>query len=123
MRTIFVVDDDPDQAEVLAQALSGRGRRVRAFSDPIRALASERADILIADLSMPWLDGAQVVSAARAHRPDLAIILISGYARGAQVAQDESLPFLAKPIDLEQLRGAVLHLLARREASSGQHLT
>jgi two-component system response regulator GlrR len=124
LETIFVVDDDPDQAELLAAALGSDGRRVRAFSDPIRALgalASERADLLIADLSMPWIDGAQVVAAARAHRPDLSIILISGYARGAQVAQEENLTFLAKPIDLEQLRTAVHSLLHPEDPSAAQH--
>src|SRR5262249_11393581 len=56
VKTIFVLDDDPDQAELMAQAVGARGRRVRAFSDPIRALAAlstEGADLLIADLSMP----------------------------------------------------------------------
>ena len=45
MKTIFVLDDDPEQAELMAQALTGRGRRVRAFSDPIRALAALSLDL------------------------------------------------------------------------------
>src|SRR6188474_2445583 len=91
VKTIFVVDDDPDQAEVLAQALSARGRRVRAFSDPIRALAaltSEGADLLIADLSMPWIDGKDVVASAHLRRPDLPIFLVSAYPRGAEIAAE-----------------------------------
>ena len=110
MRTIFVLDDDPDQAEVMAQALSARGRRVRAFSDPIRALAAlgaEAVDLLIADLSMPWIDGKDVVASARLRRPDLAIILVSGYARGAEIAATEGVPFFPKPVDLSALRAAV----------------
>src|SRR5438270_288612 len=92
VRTIFVVDDDPDQAEILAQALAGRGRRVRAFSDPIRALAalsSEGADLLITDLSMPWIDGKDVVASAHVRRPDLAVFMVSGYPRGAEIAAEE----------------------------------
>jgi two-component system, NtrC family, C4-dicarboxylate transport response regulator DctD len=110
MRTIFVVDDDPDQAELLAQALSGHGRRVRAFSDPIRALAalgSEGADLLIADLSMPWIDGKDVVASAHLKRPELPVFLISAYPRGAEIAVQSGVPFFAKPIDLEALRHAV----------------
>jgi DNA-binding NtrC family response regulator len=110
VRTIFVVDDDPDQAELLAQALAGRGRRVRAFSDPIRALAAltdEGADVLIADLSMPWIDGKDVVASAHLRRPELIIFLISGYPRGADIAAAEGVPFFAKPVDLEALRVAV----------------
>lgn len=109
MRTIFVLDDDPDQAEVMAQALAGRGRRVRAFSDPIRALAalsSDGADLLIADLSMPWIDGKDVVASAHLRRPELRVFLVSGYPRGAEIAAEEGVPFFAKPIDLDALREA-----------------
>src|SRR3954465_14312056 len=83
VKTLFVLDDDPEQAELMAQALTGRGRRVRAFSDPIRALAAlttDDADLLIADLSMPWIDGRDVVSSSRLRRPDLKIFMVSGYA-------------------------------------------
>jgi DNA-binding NtrC family response regulator len=110
MKTLFIVDDDPDQAEVLAQALAGRGRRVRAFSDPIRALAaltSDGADLLIADLSMPWIDGKDVVASAHLRRPDLPIFLVSGYPRGAEIAAESAVPFFPKPIDLDRLRSAV----------------
>jgi DNA-binding NtrC family response regulator len=118
VKTILVVDDDPDQAELLATALGADGRRIRAFSDPIRALGaltSESADLLIADLSMPWIDGKQIVAAARARRPDLAIILVSGYARGAEVAAEGGLVFFAKPIDLECLRETVATMLERSQ--------
>jgi DNA-binding NtrC family response regulator len=109
VRTIFVLDDDPDQAEVLAQALAGRGRRVRAFSDPIRALAaltSEGADLLIADLSMPWIDGKDVCASAHLRRPELKVFLVSGYPRGADIAAEQGVPFFAKPVDLNRLREA-----------------
>lgn len=115
VRTIFVLDDDPDQAEVMAQALSGRGRRVRAFSDPIRALAalaSEGCDLLVADLSMPWIDGKDVVASAQLRKPDLRVFLVSGYPRGAEIAEEEGVPFFAKPVDLDALRGAVERALA-----------
>lgn len=117
MRTIFVLDDDPDQAELLAQALAGRGRRVRAFSDPIRALAAlsvDGADLLLADLSMPWIDGKDVVASAHLRRPDLPIFLVSGYARGADIAAAEGLQFFAKPVDLDALRNAVDTVLQER---------
>jgi DNA-binding NtrC family response regulator len=110
VKTIFVLDDDPEQAELMAQALTGRGRRVRAFSDPIRALAAlttDDADLLIADLSMPWIDGKDVVASARGRRPDLKIIMVSGYPRGSEIAAESGVPFFPKPIDLAQFRAAV----------------
>jgi DNA-binding NtrC family response regulator len=114
VKTIFVLDDDPEQAEVLGQAIAQYGRRVRAFSDPIRALAalaSEGADLLIADLSMPWIDGKDVVASARLRLPNLPVFLVSGYARGAEIAAAEGVRFFPKPIDLERLRKAVIAVL------------
>lgn len=114
MRTIFVLDDDDDQAQLMAQALSSKTTRVRAFSDPIRALAALNADgtdLLIADLSMPWIDGDNVVASARVKRPDLKVILVSGLSNGAEIAQRAGLPFFAKPVDLPGLRAAVLAAL------------
>ena len=114
MKTVFVVDDDPDQAEIMVQALSDAQTQVRAFSDPIRALtalATEDADLLIADLSMPWLDGKDVIRSARQRRPSLDIILVSGYARGFDIAQEAGIRFFQKPVDWEALRAAVRQAL------------
>ena len=116
MKTVFVLDDDQDQAELLAQALQCRQWKVRAFSDPIRALAAittEGADLLIADLSMPWIDGGDVVAGARLRRPALKVILVSGYPRGAEIAERYGVPFFAKPVDLERLRSTAAELLSR----------
>src|SRR5262245_50193380 len=103
MKKIFVVDDDPDQAELMAHALVAPGRRVRAFSDPLRvlaALASDQPDLLIADVSMPWIDGKDVAASAHLRRPGLNIFLVSGYPRGSEIAAEEGLPFFPKPVDL-----------------------
>lgn len=115
MKTIFVVDDDPNQAELLASVLTGDGRRIIVFSDAISAiaaLASEAADLLIADVSMPWVDGLQIVKTARKYRPDLRIILVSGYPRGERVAKDWGVPFFSKPVHVDALCAAVEERLA-----------
>ena len=130
VRVIFVVDDDPEQAQLLAAALDAQDRRVRAFSDPLRALAalhSERSDLLIADLSMPWLDGMQMAGKARDLQPHIGLVLVSGYPRGREAAQLIGLPFFPKPIDLVGLRATVDDLLAHlppgAEAATPHHRT
>ena len=115
MKTIFVVDDDPDAAEVMAQALAMRDRQVRAFADPIRALAAlsgEQVDLLIADLVMPWLNGRDVLSTARLRRPGLPMLLVSGLPGAADVAASEGVGFFSKPVNLDRLRRAVDEALA-----------
>jgi len=114
MKTIFVLDDDQDQAELLAEALSSNLWRVRAFSDPIRALAalnSDGTDLLIADLSMPWIDGTEVVASARVKRPQLKVILVSGVEQGVEIAKRLGLTFFSKPVDLPRLREAATQAL------------
>ena len=115
MKTIIVVDDDPDQAELLAEALNTPGRIVKPFSDPIRALATlsdEGAHLLIADLAMPWMGGEDVVVCARIRSPTLKVILVSGHDRGALIAAREGLRFFAKPINFGLLREAVVQALS-----------
>lgn len=115
MKSVLVVDDDPDQAEIMVQLLEGQKTKVRAFSDPLRALAElakERADLLIADLSMPWIDGTDVIKSARLRQPDLVIFLVSGYSRGAEIAKERGIRFFAKPVDVAELRASVEQVLS-----------
>src|SRR5438552_5393586 len=104
--------------------MEGPKRRVRTFSDPVRALAAlshERADLLITDLSMPWVDGKDLVQSARLRHPDLEILLISGYSRGAQIAVTEHVRFLQKPLNLTTLLGAVEDALESAARSAATH--
>lgn len=120
MMRIMVLDDDPDQAELLAQVLGDRGRRIATYSDPVRALAAlqhEGADLLIADLSMPWLDGKEVIVSARSRWPALRIFLVSGYSHGAEVAAHEGIAFFAKPLDYDVLCRAVSRALAEPDSN------
>ena len=120
-KRILVVDDDPDQAELVAQVLATPGRRVTAYSDPARALAAlqhEGADLLIADLSMPWLDGEAVITQARRRWPELSIFLVSGYDHGAEIAAQEGLLFFAKPLNFDELRQAVASVLRENRSPS-----
>jgi len=115
VRSVFVLDDDQEQAELLASALRASTTIVvRTFTDPIRALAAlneEGTDLLVADIAMPWMDGVDVVSSARVKRPDLKVILVSGAEHGAEIARRNGLPFLAKPIDVDALLAKVRDVL------------
>ncbi len=66
-------------------------------------------DLLVTDLGLPGMSGAELIQLARQHRPTLAVLVISGYARGA--APHEGVPddakFLLKPFSTDQLRRAI----------------
>ena len=81
---ILCVDDEASLLEATARRLERLGYRVNAMTRPAHALAMLRAeptavDLLICDLSMPEMTGADLASAARRVRPDLPVILLTGY--------------------------------------------
>ena len=118
MKTILIVDDDADEAEILAHGLSCEGRLVRAFSDPMSALSvleAEVVDVMIADVSMPWMSGCDVACVVRRRWPDCKMFLISGVDKAEMLAAGAGIPFFSKPVALDQLRHAVAAALGERD--------
>ena len=81
---VLCVDDDPAVLAGIAEELESLGHVVEAVADPRLAreiLRSEtrRFDVLLTDLSMPGMSGLDLAREARMIRPDLAVVLASGY--------------------------------------------
>jgi CheY-like chemotaxis protein len=82
-RILFV--DDEEYLAQMGSALLGRlGYQVTAFTDPQKALAAFIAapgsfDALVTDLTMPGLHGSDLVSRVHQVRPDLPVIITTGY--------------------------------------------
>jgi len=124
VKTIFVLDDDADAAEVMAQGLTGHGREVRFFADPTRALAAlddQAPDLLLVDLAMPFMGGLEVVRRARAKCPGCAVFLVSGADDLAELAERGGYRYFRKPIDLARLRHAAEQVLGSDEAVQELH--
>jgi CheY-like chemotaxis protein len=64
--------------------------------------------ILLTDLGLPGMTGAQLVREARKLRPDLVVIAASGYSEETDGERIEGATYLQKPFTLEQLREALL---------------
>ena len=64
-------------------------------------------EILLTDLGLPRMNGRQLVEEARRLRPDLRVIVASGYSSGIQAGPDGGVAHLTKPYDLGQLRRAL----------------
>ena len=80
--TVAVVDDDPRLLRSLESLLESAGYAVRLFASAAALLDSnglKEADCLISDVNMPSMDGLELARLARAARPDLPIILITGH--------------------------------------------
>jgi PAS domain S-box-containing protein len=82
--TVLVVEDEPAMLLSTIRILSANGYRVFAQSKPEDALAllahaEPRVDLLLTDVVMPVLSGAELARRARASRPDLRVVFMSGY--------------------------------------------
>ena len=121
---LLLVEDDPSMRSTLERALSRRGVQVSSCGDGPRALQLWREqppDVVTLDLSLPGLDGLQVLEQAR--RSGLATPVLILTARGTvgdrviglNSGADDYLP---KPFDLDELE-ARLRALARRKPDAG----
>ena len=120
-RTILLVEDDPVVRHVVRLLLELEGDVVLEAKDGDEALTilaghDGGLDLLLTDVMMPGLSGAEVCERVRAGRPGLPTLFISGFYPEA-VFPDQRLPeasaFLAKPFMPEDLVEAVEDLLAR----------
>ncbi|MBN2799105.1 MAG: response regulator [Deltaproteobacteria bacterium] len=81
---VVLVDDEPMLVEIGARLLEQLGYKVQSFVSPHKALDYLRdhhlsVDLLLTDLSMPKLDGPQLVKQVRAFAPELPVVLATGF--------------------------------------------
>jgi CheY-like chemotaxis protein len=113
-----VVDDDADIREMIALALSLFGVETTAVADGTEALeqlrAGRRPGLILLDLMMPRLSGAQLLRSIRAEAALAAIpvVILSGAAESLQIAQAFGCPCLVKPMDIDELLEMVNRFVA-----------
>jgi signal transduction histidine kinase len=110
--TVLLVDDNDDVREASAQLLAAAGcivRQTASAAEALALLAGDFApDLLITDIVMPGeLDGLALAQRARALRPALAIVLVTGYSDAVASARTHGLPVVRKPYDLAALHKAL----------------
>ncbi len=115
---ILLVEDDHELREAIADALTHRGHAVVAVDDGREGLARMREDppdVVVLDLMMPVLDGWQFRVEQR-RDPAIAetpVVAISASQSPTAAAVDADL-FLRKPCSVDQLLGAIEHVLEAR---------
>jgi len=119
--TVLVVDDEPAVRMLVAEVLEDFGCTVIEAEDGaagLRVLRSDaRIDLLITDVGLPGgLNGRQVADAARAARPGLRVLFITGYAENAVVGNghlEPGMQVLTKPFAMETLASRIRDLMAQ----------
>ncbi len=118
--TILVVDDDVLIAMSTVDMLEDLGHTVIEANSGAKALDVLRTDtpidVLMTDYAMPGMTGVELARAARELRPDLPILLATGYAELPE-GTNVDFPRLAKPYQQQQLAIHLAKLLAHVGAS------
>jgi CheY-like chemotaxis protein len=81
---VLYVDDEKAIVSLMKRMLERQGYRVSGYTDPREAVAAVRAnpsqfDLVVTDYNMPGLDGLEVAQALKQIRPNLPVVLASGY--------------------------------------------
>ena len=105
-RRVLVVDDEPDQIQMLAMLLRDAGHRVECATSALYALTLAkdfRPEFVFLDIGMPRMDGYEAARRFRAAFPDARMFAITG--RGGEEARRKSIDagfedHLVKPLDV-----------------------
>jgi CheY-like chemotaxis protein len=114
--SVLIVDDEPVVRETLADMLEAlQHRAVVAESGPkaLAALASQRFDLVITDLTMPEMTGQELVQAVRRAHPHVRIIVMTGYGQESATVQTELADgVLDKPFSFAQVEDMIARVTA-----------
>jgi signal transduction histidine kinase/CheY-like chemotaxis protein len=111
--TVLVVDDQQDSCELLAALFERHGARVvqcDSAESALGVLTDVEANLLIADIAMPDIDGYELIRRVRTTHPALPAIAVSAYARPQDRRRALTAGFdgyCAKPVEAPQLLRAV----------------
>ena len=118
--SILIIDDEADVRELVADVLAGLGHSVTVAGGGREGLArfeTGRYDLVLTDLGMPDFNGWDVARAVKASRPDVPVLLLTGWADAASPADVPRVEgIIKKPFDLKQLAAVVSQALAASDA-------
>jgi CheY-like chemotaxis protein len=117
--TILVVDDEPLLLEIMVETLCSRGYRTLTAANGAEALSRAAhhdgpIHLLLTDVVMPLLGGADLARQLAEARPGLRVLFVSGYTDVAvieEAARSPNVSFLQKPFSTGQLAARVRELL------------
>lgn len=117
--TVLLVDDELEIRNMVSDFLRMQGHTVLAAGDAEQAISASTLhdgviDLLITDVVMPHTDGFELALQLRKQRPEMPVLVISGFTGGALAKRGRDLgevPFLSKPFSLRQLEASLKDIL------------
>ncbi|MGB5984966.1 MAG: response regulator, partial [Desulfobacterales bacterium] len=125
---ILVVDDELVVRDSLKEWLEVEGFSVEmaaSGSEALERLAGSPAQLMLADIKMPGMDGVQLLEKAKAEHPDLAVLMMTAYATvetAVEAMKIGALDYLIKPFDLEVMLPKVVEVYQDWQAGQDRRL-
>jgi PAS domain S-box-containing protein len=113
---VLVIDDEAAVRETLADMLEALGHQVvlaESGQEGLDKVPHNSFDLVFTDLAMPEMDGWETARGIRKLRPDIKIVLVTGYGSGTQPPDGEEdlvNAVIGKPFDFDQVNHAISHI-------------
>ena len=117
---ILVVDDELSMREFLAILLDGEGYLVdqaESAEDALACMDQQRYEMVISDVSMPGLNGIELLSRIKTQSPETAVLLITAFTTAEQAVEAMKLgayDYIGKPFKVEEVKVLVRKALEKR---------
>lgn len=120
---VLIVEDDPGVRRFLMECLDSLGHQAIEAADGeegLRRLREEKPSLLIVDFAMPGMNGVEVIARARGYRPEMPVIMATGYADMDAVHQIvDPTHVLRKPFRIDDLESAMRRVQRASRRESG----
>jgi len=114
---VLVVDDDQDLREFCSHGIGEAGMEPVAFAEPVDAIdyltSGVRIDAVLTDLALPQMSGLDLARLIARARPDLPVVMMTGYPDRLEEAIAIGILPLVKPFTIVQLVAALNDALGR----------
>ena len=111
---ILIIDDDPSAAGALRKILEKEGFKILDVQSGTEGLAKIRDDhsieVILTDVRMPGMDGLTILKNAKEMRPEVEVIMVTAYGdynMAIEALRNNAFDYLKKPIDIDDLLGAL----------------
>ena len=120
---VLVVEDNPEVLAICISMLEQLGYEtypVSGASAALEVVEKQTFDLVVSDIVMPGaMDGAALANAIRARRPELPILLVTGYSPSASQTE---FPIMRKPFDLPVFSRTISRLIAESKQPPNSNL-
>ena len=117
---LLIIDDERMARANLARALERGGHesaQAGSGEEGLALLAAQDFDVVITDIAMAGINGMEVLKAVRSSKPDVEVIMVTGYPmieNAVEAMRLGAFHYLAKPYSLEEARMLVARALEKR---------